>query len=501
MAEVMSATPTKPKFNYSLKPDFEYMWLAALGLALEGCAGESGRFVPAPSYANADLNMYLGRVICLVIALIVILFARKLTNGYVFRNRGWAVAVCTLFSVGLALFYQERLFVTALPFLGVAGQILATCAGYAYLLIWFDRMCGFGIRDTLLTVGASLILRGGFQIILLFMQETPSAAFLVLLPMMSLPFLLKVFMATEPLDPTVSNPRNLPYRLVSAESGSTVAVVAFFAIMLLLSTIAHSTPATLPALTESTLIWQQIACVSANVFTGLLLFLTAGYPFSRNFLSAFLLGVAALMFIGMFLSTSSGQSGSILGLLMLSSARKCLDFLVLFAAFVFANKGEAQYYRHVLARFFSGLGSFISYILLSQISTESDMYGLVFGVLTALFFASLIIFFTATQNVIVPASEEGPQPEAERIRHPFRDALDKIASDAQLTSTEATILNLIARGHNAESVRQELIISVNTAKTHIRNIYAKLNIHSQQELIALVNETKAQIIEEYRKGE
>ena len=34
---------------------------------------------------------------------------------------------------------------------------------------------------------------------------------------------------------------------------------------------------------------------------------------------------------------------------------------------------------------------------------------------------------------------------------------------------------------------------MNTAKTHIRNIYNKLDVHSQQELIALVNAAKDEI--------
>ena len=87
------------------------------------------------------------------------------------------------------------------------------------------------------------------------------------------------------------------------------------------------------------------------------------------------------------------------------------------------------------------------------------------------------------------------------IRSPFRDALDQIAAEANLTATEGTILGLIARGHNAESVRKTLLVSVNTAKTHIRNIYAKLGVHSQQELIALVEATKREVLESYNRPE
>ena len=35
-------------------------------------------------------------------------------------------------------------------------------------------------------------------------------------------------------------------------------------------------------------------------------------------------------------------------------------------------------------------------------------------------------------------------------------------------------------------IRDMLVLSRNTVKTHVQNIYAKLGVHSQQELIDLV---------------
>ena len=39
-------------------------------------------------------------------------------------------------------------------------------------------------------------------------------------------------------------------------------------------------------------------------------------------------------------------------------------------------------------------------------------------------------------------------------------------------------------------IQQQLYISEGTAKTHIRHIYRKLNIHSQQDLIHLIDEVE-----------
>mgnify|MGYP000876885634 CR=1 FL=1 len=46
----------------------------------------------------------------------------------------------------------------------------------------------------------------------------------------------------------------------------------------------------------------------------------------------------------------------------------------------------------------------------------------------------------------------------------------------------------LAKGFNAQYLQEKLFISEGTAKTHIRHIYGKMNVHSQQELMRIVNE-------------
>lgn len=62
----------------------------------------------------------------------------------------------------------------------------------------------------------------------------------------------------------------------------------------------------------------------------------------------------------------------------------------------------------------------------------------------------------------------------------------EIARDYKLTPREAEILGLIAMGRSAKYIAEELVISHNTTRTHIKHVYEKLNIHSKQELIDLV---------------
>ena len=64
----------------------------------------------------------------------------------------------------------------------------------------------------------------------------------------------------------------------------------------------------------------------------------------------------------------------------------------------------------------------------------------------------------------------------------------KISDDYKLTPRETEILELLARGRNSQAMQDKLIVSRNTIKTHVKNIYVKLDVHSQQELIDMVEQ-------------
>ncbi len=68
----------------------------------------------------------------------------------------------------------------------------------------------------------------------------------------------------------------------------------------------------------------------------------------------------------------------------------------------------------------------------------------------------------------------------------FEDTCTRIAQAHGLTPREAEVLALLARGRNNAFVQEELALTRNTVKTYIKRIYAKLGVHSQQELIDLV---------------
>lgn len=71
-------------------------------------------------------------------------------------------------------------------------------------------------------------------------------------------------------------------------------------------------------------------------------------------------------------------------------------------------------------------------------------------------------------------------------RQPER--LAAIAERFGLTAREADIMGLYAQGRSRAFISAQLIISENTVRDHLKNIYRKLDVHNKQELIDLIEE-------------
>lgn len=70
----------------------------------------------------------------------------------------------------------------------------------------------------------------------------------------------------------------------------------------------------------------------------------------------------------------------------------------------------------------------------------------------------------------------------------FDKKCEAIAELYQLSPRESEILASLAKGRNAAWIQEQLVISPHTVKSHIYNIYRKLDIHSQQKLMSFVEE-------------
>lgn len=93
--------------------------------------------------------------------------------------------------------------------------------------------------------------------------------------------------------------------------------------------------------------------------------------------------------------------------------------------------------------------------------------------------------FTETVRGVEPTREITPSTEADGGLLDQRSG--RVAARCGLTDREGEILGYLAHGRNTRYIQEKLVISPNTVRTHIKHIYQKLGVHSQQELIDVVS--------------
>jgi DNA-binding CsgD family transcriptional regulator len=94
--------------------------------------------------------------------------------------------------------------------------------------------------------------------------------------------------------------------------------------------------------------------------------------------------------------------------------------------------------------------------------------------LTRRFWSGLAVRFDQASDARRTRRADGAHPRAEGVW----GRLD-------LTAREAAIVELVLQGHSSEAVGRRLGIATGTVKVHRRNVYRKLGISSQTQLLSL----------------
>lgn len=112
------------------------------------------------------------------------------------------------------------------------------------------------------------------------------------------------------------------------------------------------------------------------------------------------------------------------------------------------------------------------------------------SVLALTFLSALAVLissgFSFSETDLVRAMDLLPTQHKQR----FREKCSRAAEKFRLSERETEVMVLLAKGRNLPYIQEQLFLSKSTVSTHRQHIYAKMDIHSQQELINLIqNET------------
>ena len=125
---------------------------------------------------------------------------------------------------------------------------------------------------------------------------------------------------------------------------------------------------------------------------------------------------------------------------------------------------------------------------LGLIAVDTQMVGLVRedSILIGTFLLLACLFLVGDRS---PYESWGiVHPTHSATLNDLSQACQILAAETHMTNRERDILPLLAQGRNRKVIAETLVLSENTVKTHISNLYAKAGVHTQQELIDLAQQ-------------
>lgn len=157
----------------------------------------------------------------------------------------------------------------------------------------------------------------------------------------------------------------------------------------------------------------------------------------------------------------------------------------------------AEAFREIPSRLvFSAVGFFLGWLIAVGTTLlfgpHSDAFTLVRLSMAFVVVAVVMLFFPVGQHHGETSSDAAVPPAAPidpaglNDRELFERRCRAVADLYQLSPRETDILIFLAKGRNAAYIQNKLCISPHTVKSHIYNIYRKLDIHSQQKLMDFV---------------
>ena len=112
--------------------------------------------------------------------------------------------------------------------------------------------------------------------------------------------------------------------------------------------------------------------------------------------------------------------------------------------------------------------------------TSSGLQALTVGIGLAVAFVFTFVF---TDRDCIAVLARMPK---RAVASPFRDKMRSVGARFGLSERELEVMTLVAKGRSAARIADDLSVSPATVNSHISHIYRKLDVHSRQELLDLV---------------
>lgn len=135
------------------------------------------------------------------------------------------------------------------------------------------------------------------------------------------------------------------------------------------------------------------------------------------------------------------------------------------------------------------VGTFIGFLVGQFVSPW--LHFATIAIVYLLFFVGLFLIPQSRQNIFLGADgiaqiEDKPVYTLARC---VEENCRIVAKKGALSPREEEVLNLLVRGRSVQSIAEAIMLSQNTVKTHVFHIYQKLDVHTREDLILLIERT------------
>lgn len=403
-------------------------------------------------------------------------------------------AVASMMMAVICVPQGGEVFLSSLPIpLAVLVYGSSTFCTLVLLGSWMDAMRCASMRSWTKVLGGALVCLAGFEFVSLALRPMAIVAALALSPLLSAALLiLKGRDADVAHDADAHEGCGKTARRTALRAA--VIAVLFLFVMALNANALFTVETASVGLGTSPLV-MLVSHASGVLTAGVVICLLAGpLWFKGLFRYAPLLIPACYALVLMVLNSGGGvvaylafsplglmsKLAYLLPLLLVQIARRRFDAALFAAAAIFA------------------LGSVLGAAPLfgSFVDPLSVAYGLA---ITALLGALIVLSALAAvagsvDGVATTAVKRSDVPVQDR-EFGKTDAVFQVAAASGLTPRETEVLGYLADGWRSSSIAEKLTLSQATVKNHMGRIYGKLGVHSQEEIMTMVDQARSRSVD------
>lgn len=226
----------------------------------------------------------------------------------------------------------------------------------------------------------------------------------------------------------------------------------------------------------------QVAIGCGIVAAGFIALLVIRRVWNRSFILVYELFVLPVTFVSFYTAQASADLW-FLHMLIVDSTYKITLFYLMMTPFLFPGRLPGAVASTPLIGSFSFMIAARALFSGLQSMLPASVYaGLTVTVVLASFAGGGVLAFLVMQRQA--NRHEAAQAEAvEAARAGVEERCAAAAERFDLTPREQEILVLLAQNYRAPYIAEKLVVSQSTVKTHMRNLYGKMGVHSQAELL------------------